>query len=185
MTLIETLVAITILTVAIVSPMSLTMQSLSAAYYARDQITAFNLAQEAVESVRSARDENILRIAYGQFDAEHPPGMDILHGFYIGELFTIDARDNAMTRCTLTDTSDPDLLPDCPRLQTDSGQNIYGYGLGANTKYTRSVLAEFVEGSSNDEIRVTVTVRWQAGPTRFQDVVIKANFYRWVNDSSV
>ena len=66
MTLIETLVAITILTVAIVSPMSLTMQSLSASYYARDQVIAFNLAQEAIESLRARRDANILHISYDQ-----------------------------------------------------------------------------------------------------------------------
>ena len=47
-TLIETLVAVSLLTVAIVAPMTLTARSLSAAYYARDQITAFHLAQEAI-----------------------------------------------------------------------------------------------------------------------------------------
>src|SRR3989344_5745503 len=59
-TLIETLVAVTLLSVAITAPMSLTTRSLAAAYYARDQITAFHLAQEAIESVRHARDHNIL-----------------------------------------------------------------------------------------------------------------------------
>ena len=62
-TLIETMVAISILMVAIVAPMSLAAQSLSAAYYARDQITAFYLAQEGIEVVRSVRDTNILKIA--------------------------------------------------------------------------------------------------------------------------
>ena len=56
-TLIETLVAVSLLAVVIVAPMSLTTQSLSSAYYARDQMTAFHLAQEAIESVRSVRDE--------------------------------------------------------------------------------------------------------------------------------
>ena len=51
-TLIETLVAISLLMVAIVAPMSLTARSLATAYYARDQITAFHLAQK--QSKRSA-----------------------------------------------------------------------------------------------------------------------------------
>src|SRR3989338_503600 len=64
-TLIETLVAISLLTVAIVVPMSLVTKSLSTAYYARDQVTAFHLAQEAIEIVRHVRDNNILMNAQG------------------------------------------------------------------------------------------------------------------------
>ena len=73
MTLIETLVAISILAVAIVAPMTLTMQSLSSAYYARDQVVASNLAQEAIESVRAVRDGNILRIALNGPDVACTP----------------------------------------------------------------------------------------------------------------
>ena len=64
-TLIETLAAIMLITVSIVAPMELTVQSLSAAYYARDQITASNLAQEGIEAVRAVRDANVLKIAEG------------------------------------------------------------------------------------------------------------------------
>src|SRR3989344_4356012 len=65
-TLIETLVAVSFLTVAIVAPMTLTTKSLSTAYYARDQITSFHLAQEAIETVRHVRDGNILSNALGE-----------------------------------------------------------------------------------------------------------------------
>src|SRR4051812_26467647 len=59
-TLLETMVAVTLLSVAIVAPMSLTAQSLGSAYYARDEVTAFYLAQEGLEVVRNVRDNNIL-----------------------------------------------------------------------------------------------------------------------------
>ena len=62
-TLVETLAAITLIMIAIVPPMGLTVQSLSVAYYARDQITASNLAQEGIEAVRAVRDGNILASA--------------------------------------------------------------------------------------------------------------------------
>src|SRR3989338_949042 len=62
-TLIETLVAISLLTIAIIAPMALTAQSLATAYYARDQITAFYMAQEAIEGVRALRDGQILLIS--------------------------------------------------------------------------------------------------------------------------
>ena len=61
-TLIETLVAISLLSVSIVAPMALASQSLAAAYYARDQITAYHLAQEAIEAMRSIRDRQILKL---------------------------------------------------------------------------------------------------------------------------
>ena len=64
-TLLETLVAITLLTIAIVAPMSLTTQALGSAYYARDQITASYLAQEGLEAVRSVRDANIISNSLG------------------------------------------------------------------------------------------------------------------------
>jgi len=172
MTLIETLVAITILTVAIISPMSLTMQSLSASYYARDQIAAFNLGQEAIESVRAIRDGNILRIAYDQPDPDCSP-MTLLCSIPIGTSFVIDTRDNAITQCT----------GECPPLQTDG--DLYGYESGwADTRYTRTVSADFVDGTT-DEIRVSVTVTWTAGHLQTRSFTIYENLYRWVNDGSV
>src|SRR3954464_3392894 len=64
-TLLETMVAVSLLAVAIVAPMSLTAQSLASAYYARDEVTAFYLAQEGLEAVRNVRDNNILQNSQG------------------------------------------------------------------------------------------------------------------------
>jgi prepilin-type N-terminal cleavage/methylation domain-containing protein len=179
MTLIETLVAITILTVAIVAPMSLTMQSLSASYYARDQIIAFNLGQEAIESVRSVRDGNILRIAYDQKNCNP---MTLLCGIVVtGEPFIIDVTTNQMEACP---------AGGCPMLQTNG--DLYGYdqlndlpGSWEDTRFKRSVIAEFVPGDTNDEIRVVVTVEWEAGPLQTRTFTIYENLYRWVNDDSI
>jgi hypothetical protein len=179
MTLIETLVAITILTVAIIAPMSLTMQSLSASYYARDQVTAFNIGQEAIESVRAIRDGNILRIAYSQPDPNCSP-MTLLCGIPIGTPFVIDTRKttpiDAITICNGA----------CQPLQTDG--DIYGYESGwASTRFTRTVTVDYVQNpqSAQDEIRVSVTVTWQAGPRQTRTFTIYENLYRWVNDGSV
>lgn len=177
MTLIETLVAVSILAVAIVAPMSLTMQSLSSAYYARDQIVMFNLAQEAIESVRAVRDANILRIALNT-GATCPDGgaMHLLCGIPIGSDFTIDTRITdayaAIEPCTGA----------CPPLQTDPGETLYGYEAGwSPTPYTRTVSAEYV-GGGTDEIRITVTVTREAGSRQLPPVVLRANLYKWVAD---
>jgi prepilin-type N-terminal cleavage/methylation domain-containing protein len=173
MTLIETLVAVSILSVAIIAPMALTMQSLSTAFYARDQVVASNLAQEAIESVRSVRDGNILRIALNQPDPACTP-TTLLCGIPIGADFTIDTRDNEVTTCDGT----------CPFLQTDPAQTLYGYQSGwVDTQYRRTVHAEYVD-VAEDEIRVTVTVTRDSGPYTPPPFILEENMYRWVSDGT-
>lgn len=178
MTLIETLIAITILAVAIVAPMSLTIQSLLAAYYARDQVIASNLAQEAIESVRAIRDGNILTIA---LNAGAPcvegGAMHLLCGIPIGDNFMIDTRDNSITRCNADGTLE------CNPLQTDAAETLYGYQSGwNNTRFIRTVRAEYVDAAEN-EIRITVTVTRDGGGI-FPSVILYENLYRWVEDGS-
>ncbi|MBU3668980.1 MAG: prepilin-type N-terminal cleavage/methylation domain-containing protein [Candidatus Taylorbacteria bacterium] len=60
-TLIETLVAISILTIALTGPLAVIAQALRSSYFARDQITAYYLAQEAIEYIRNRRDINGLK----------------------------------------------------------------------------------------------------------------------------
>ncbi|MBI3573841.1 prepilin-type N-terminal cleavage/methylation domain-containing protein [Candidatus Kaiserbacteria bacterium] len=59
-TLIETFVAVSILLISLAGPLSIAAQALKSAYYARDEITAFYLAQEGLEFVRATRDQNYL-----------------------------------------------------------------------------------------------------------------------------
>ncbi len=172
-TLIETLVAVSLLTVAIVAPMTLASQSLSAAYYSRDQITAFYLAQEAIEALRSIRDGNILQIAKGAsiniFDSTVIPISTQLDD----KPFRIDARKNgsaAIVSCT----------GPCPVLQTDG--TLYGYEEGwTGTRFTRTVRVSFV-GTGQDEARVIVTVTWRTGGIQARTFSISTNLYRWVED---
>ncbi|MEN9561270.1 MAG: hypothetical protein RIQ56_543 [Candidatus Parcubacteria bacterium] len=179
-TLIETLVAIALLTVAIVAPMSLTSQSLSSAYYARDQVTAFYLAQEAIEALRSVRDGNILKVSQGEV-------VNLLSSFpdTNSNPFTIDARNNSMQLCP---------VEGCPPLQTDSTLTLYGYSPSdpswTNTNFTRTVRACFVhsggtcDGSVSDEVRLTVQVQWITGGFQTRSFTLVENLYRWVNDGS-
>jgi len=182
MTLIETLVAITILSLSIIGPMALTMQSLSSAYYARDQVIAANLAQEAIESVRAVRDGNILSIALSSSATCGGSPMHLLCGFPTigpsGVDFMIDTRTNTMTACSGV----------CPKLKTDSAQTFYGYPGGGETGWTdtvyrRTVHAEFVSPGT-DEVRLTVTVARDDGVHQLPPTVISENLYRWVDDGS-
>lgn len=185
-TLIETLVAISVLTIAVVAPMTLTSQALSAAMYARDQITAFHLAQEAIEGVRSIRDANILSNAYGS-------QLDILSGIPIERDFVIDTRDDAAATAIHECTTGT-----CPPLKTDEifyaygpvgTTDIYGAAPGwQSTNFTRTVRASWVacpgEQSCSDEneVRISVTVQWRTSAERTRSFTISQNLYRWVSD---
>lgn len=59
-TLIETFVAVTILTLAVVGPLTLAARGLNTTVFSRDQLTATHLAQEAIEFIRYKRDNNVL-----------------------------------------------------------------------------------------------------------------------------
>ena len=60
-TLIETLVAIAVLSLAITGPMVIAQKGIGSAIYARDEVTAFYLAQEAIEYIRNVRDTNRIK----------------------------------------------------------------------------------------------------------------------------
>jgi len=59
-TLVETMVAIAILTVAVAAPLLTAERAAAAAYAARDQLTASYLAEEGLEYVRAMRDDTYL-----------------------------------------------------------------------------------------------------------------------------
>jgi type II secretory pathway pseudopilin PulG len=56
-TLVEALVAISILMIAIASPLTLAQRGISAAILSRDQMTASFLAQDGIEAVKNIRDQ--------------------------------------------------------------------------------------------------------------------------------
>lgn len=60
-TLVETLVAISILIIALTGPLAIIAQSLKTSQFSRDEITAAYLAQEPIEYIRNMRDQNGLR----------------------------------------------------------------------------------------------------------------------------
>ncbi len=179
-TLIETLVAISLLSVAIVTPMSLASQSLAAAYYSRDQVTAYHLAQEAIETLRSIRDGRILGIALTGvtldiFDPSIIP---------IDEPFRIDVRLNPTHSDAIVECSEDGGT--CISLQTNG--TLYGYRPTSDpsdtgwttTRFTRTVRVSAV---GVNEFRVTVTITWQTGAFKVRTFSISENMYRWTKDS--
>lgn len=157
-TLIETLVAISILLIALTAPLTIASRGLSSAYFARDQITAFYLAQDAVEYIRNTRDQNVLT---GSGWLSGIPDTD-------GALFTVDTTDGDMALCPVSG---------CDPLLYNSTTNFYSYGdpSGTESRFTRSVS---IDTLSADEAVITVAVAWATGILN-RTFSVKENILNW------
>ena len=150
-TLIETLVAISILMLAVTGPVYFASESLKAATYAKDQITAFYLAQDAFEQIRGLRVNNI---------ANNSPWLNGISGV-CDSLCKIDPY---VTSTPVACGSD------CGKIKKTAG-GMYGYGSNSDwtdTPFNRSIKVEPTETDSGTppsttEVKVTVTITWKSG----------------------
>jgi len=137
--LIETLVAVSILLLAVTGTLSIASRSISYSLDVRDQITASFLGEEAVEFVRNTRDTNVIQ------------GFDWLSGFGgCAEVSgcVVDVPNNEITQCP----------GECPTILLSSA-GVYNYVLGNETPWRRRVwVSETIPGQ---EAFVDVTVTWK------------------------
>src|SRR3569623_1745590 len=128
LTLIETLVAVMILASAVAGPLTIASRALNNARVAKDQITAFNLAQDGVEYVRFARDTNTLGgndwlTGTGGTSA----GIDLTPcvssaGCYVDSTMAVVGQGDVPTAC--------DSGLGCPVLYYDNDNSRYTYNSG-------------------------------------------------------
>ena len=149
-TIIESLVAITILTLAIIGSLSAIQTGISSYIFSKDQITAFYLAQEGLEQLRNIRDGNHLNgVGWltGIADSSNAP-------CYFGEACTASPIESTvLTRCSAPGS--------CPVLREDTATGFFGYNSAwPATIFRREIKIESVGA---DEISVTVTVAWSKG----------------------
>lgn len=146
-TLVETLVAITIIALALVGPFYAVQQALNASRSARDQLIASSLAQEGVEYVRSIRDGNYL------FNLQNPSAT---HSWLYGLDGTGGTRNCIAADCVV-DAKQGTVNTAITPLYISSA-NIYNQqGLGTVTPFTRRVRLTVISAT---EVRVTVTMTW-------------------------
>ena len=171
-TLLETLVAISVLLMALLGPFAIASQALRSAYYARDQVTAFYLAQEGIEYVRALRDQNYLTTPGTPTNWVN--GLDICK-IGVGKC-TVDLKTFNHAQCP------GGVGGTCPVLYTDpSGVYTQSSGIGYTaTKFTRSITITDVSlGGLIDEELVSVTVTWQTiGLTR--SFTLKERIFNWL-----
>jgi len=173
----ESIVAIFILSLSVSGIFTAVQQSLFQATAARDEVTAFYLAQEAVEVVRNRRDTNQLARINGGTNSW-------LDGITQGTLpnycpfsitagtrntCTVDATNLQISYC---DDSDWGV---CPVLKQDPTTFVYSYA-GDDTKFVREIQIESINAN---EIAVIVRISWTEGLIS-QEFKAKTLLFNWV-----
>lgn len=167
-TLIETLVAISVLLLVIIGPMTIAAKGLQQAFLANEQTTAVFLAQEAMEVVITLRDNEALTVL--DEESQDPP---ITSGdtwdWYEGTSdFTSKCKNvngcdfNKITGNFVTCTGDACNLK--KNKNPGTGDVVYGHGAGSDwedTPFTR-VITLTDGGSGSGYVTVTVTVSWDS-----------------------
>ena len=177
-TLIETLVAITILMMAIVGPYYAVQQAVNASYTARDQLIATSLAQEGVEFVHSIRDNNyIVNSALGcqpngcrswlaSVDGTSGSTASYANCFTANGCM-VDPTQNTVNACAASG---------CTPLYL-SNTYIYNQAAsGAATRFTRKVTLQSVSAT---EVAVTVKVTWITEHTSYT-VTVTEHLNNWL-----
>lgn len=164
-TLIETMVAITIMTLATLAPFAAVQQVIRATSLSRDQLIASSLAQEAIEYVRFVRYTNWLQTE-GQGLGGYVPlrGLNGTNGpnCTAGRLCTVDARVAPYAGGILqgVDACGAPSQSACTKLHI-TPEGLYTQSATGNTPtvYTRSLTVS--DTSASGYVTVSVTVSWE------------------------
>lgn len=175
-TIIETLVAVFILVLSITGPMVFAQSGLRTAFLARDQITAFYLAQDAIETIKNMRDNNALQNSNNWLD-------NILSVCVVqaGELCTVTIN-TILERNVIRPQLSVCSSVSCPPLMTDDNGR-FGYNLtsrgASNSRFTRTVyLKEVVAGK---QLEIVVEVKWKSNVGINESrIVVQENIFNWI-----
>jgi hypothetical protein len=188
--LVETLVAISVLMLALVGPISIAAKSLQSAFFAREQVTALYLAQEGIEAITTLRNNHYIELVDNDGTNDlGVAGVDTaawISGNFIpqgtaplghcirqhGCNFTVNnGQISNVERC------DPPNNPnDCfmKRSTASVGPAYVTAGSGDDTKYRRVI--KVTPDTSAGLVEVEVTVSWSSSlfPSGSNEVVVKS-----------
>jgi prepilin-type N-terminal cleavage/methylation domain-containing protein len=178
-TLIETLVAVLILSTAIAGPLTIASRGLTAALVAKDQVTAFYLAQDAVEYVRYKRDTACL--AAGVSPCDPSVWLSSLSACTSAKGCYLDSTENnptTPTACSVTTGCISSTFASSKFLYYNPTTNLYTYSTSGTTKqpFARSVVITSV---SSNEAKLVVTVSWIDTDNIVRSVVVTEELFNW------
>lgn len=177
-TLIETLVAVLLLTTAVAGPLTLASKSLISALVAKDQIIAFFLAQDAVEFVRFARDTNLLQGGDWITGAGAASGVDLSNCKAANGCYFDSGLQNPTTvsACSSTNCKSP-ITSSSLYLYDNNGRYYYNSSGTKKTLFVREVLMTDVV--AGEEVNLTVRVYWSDTAGKERKVEVRENLFNW------
>jgi type II secretory pathway pseudopilin PulG len=184
--LIETLIAVSILMIAIAGPLSLVQAGLFSSIHQRNQVTATFLAQEAIEYIKNIRDSNSYTNNSGTLTdwLKGPDGSRLVNADNSGTCGSnnngcyIDPYGKLGAGNTYIQSVSASNLP--LRQYSDGNGNFMYYSYGAGgviSPYTRKVTIAPVAGTS-DEVTVSVTMGWKDNSTP-RTYTVSENIYNY------
>ena len=155
--LVETLVAVSILSLVIAGTLTAVQKGIQSSLYAKNQIFAFYLAQEGMEFIKNIRDENALHSISGLSNT-WLTGMAAVAGdpCYFGKTCTIDSNLKTLATCSGG-------FGTCPYLRQDSATGLLGYTAGWTlTDFKREIQFQQITA---DEVLIIIQMSWANGGT--------------------
>ncbi len=170
-TVLESIVAIFILSLSISGVFTSVQQSLSQSVIVKDEIKAYYLAQEAVEIIRNKRDINQIDKINNLATTNWLAGISELSTdpCSFGKICRADVVPFSLQRCG-------DAWDSCSNINYDSNLSLYTYNSGSETNFKREIQIESV---SSTEVSVTVRVSWRKGLIN-REFKIKTHLFNWV-----
>ena len=169
-TLIEVMVAISILLIAVVAPMSIIGGSLSQIASVRDQTIAVNLAQEGIEVVRQIYSSNLIArwttMPALDLDTNIEPRPGNNPKKYIVNVFGVSPPQRLIP-CTGGSPPGSECTPPESVVYTDGAGYMQGVVGISQTQFSRTITISGLPGNGTERI-ITSTVTWKtsAGDTK-------------------
>jgi len=162
-TLLETIVALSVIVGAMSGPVTLTTRGIFTAKFAKNKLVAANLAQEGLEIIRQCRDNSILLNWPGGFAS-----------IGTGD-WQVDVLGNTINSCPLSPFTATVLLRD-----EDSG--LYNYSTGDDSLFTRRITTQInfdCDGSAgSNRFCATSRVTWSEGGID-RVMTLREALYNW------
>jgi prepilin-type N-terminal cleavage/methylation domain-containing protein len=152
-TLVETLVAISVLIVAVTGAYAAAQTGLSSSIFSKNEIVAFYLAQEGIEGIRNLRDENGIKGQNWLAGVASVAG-DPCYPANGTQACKIDAITNVVSACSGG-------IGSCETIRQDPDTGFYGYTQAwTPTVFKRDIVLTKL---SEHEVSILVRVAWNKG----------------------
>jgi len=164
-TLLEALVATSILMVAVAAPITIAQKGLSSAVYSKNQMIASYLAQDAIEYIMNIKDET----AIANIGSASPSP-------WLGSLINCVGEDVSCAIDTVVDSGLGKIEPDKEDdfLYKEDTNGFYGYTAGGATLTNFKREINITETDPNVSALITATSSWNGG-----EMVVRTLIYNY------